>query len=394
MGLILEVVGNYYLRINFGGFIVPIQPQMIKEVSITQDIDSFLPTFRIAILDSGNYLTNIIPYDKSLNTVTIEIGKTTFSNDLNLFNFRVLRRTPIADGLYEISGILDVEKLLSYSVSRGFGGTIKNTLEEISREIGINNVNIGDSLSYRKNLVQPNWTNSKFLRYLQNNVIGKDGQAGYYCFVTNKKSERSFVFRSISEIFTDPIKYKFLVGQGAYEDYYPIVDYKIFDNSSLLSEFGSKDQTYSYFDYSSGTYKNSTIDVTDCPSLTELILIDKNDETKNSPYMKFGISNDFTSDFNGKVRNSYYDRVTNLINMWITTWGLENLVPGDIVKVVFAESLRRGDVYVYQHEGYWMVKKVVHMFTTSFVSNVLLTRCGIDTNIDNSLIEASDYRKK
>ena len=107
MSLILEVVGNFYLRINFGDQIVPIQPGMIREVSITQDINSFLPTFRIAIQDTGNYLTNIIPYDKSLNTVNIEIGKTIFSNDLNLFNFRVLRRTPTADGIYEISGILE-----------------------------------------------------------------------------------------------------------------------------------------------------------------------------------------------------------------------------------------------------------------------------------------------
>jgi len=377
MSLILEVVGNFYLRINFGDQIVPIQPGMIREVSITQDI---------AIQDTGNYLTNIIPYDKSLNTVNIEIGKTIFSNDLNLFNFRVLRRTPTADGIYEISGILDVSKLFSYSISRGFSGTIKETLTEIAEEIGISNVNIGDSLSYKKNLVQPQWTNAKLLRYLQSNVIGKNGEAGYYCFITNKKGVQLFVFRSIDEIFTDSIQYKFLVGQGAYEDYYPIVDYKIHDNSSLLSEFGSKNQIYSYFDYDTGTYVEKTIDVTECPSLTELILIDKDDDTKNSPYIKFGSSNDFTSDFDGKVRNSYYDRITNLVNMWFTTWGLENLVPGDIIKIVFAESLRRGDVYVYQHEGYWLVKRVVHMFTTSFVSNVLVTRTGVDTSIDNSLI--------
>jgi hypothetical protein len=80
--------------------------------------------------------------------------------------------------------------------------------------------------------------------------------------------------------------------------------------------------------------------------------------------------------------------------MWITTWGLENCVPGDLVKVVFAESFRRGDVFVYQHEGYWMVKRVVNLFTTTFVSNILLTRSGIDTSFGNTLIPATNIKRK
>ena len=79
--------------------------------------------------------------------------------------------------------------------------------------------------------------------------------------------------------------------------------------------------------------------------------------------------------------------------MWISTWGTENIAPGDIVKMVFSEAFASGDFYLYQHSGYWLVKRVVHSLTTTFMTNILLTRNGIDSSVANTLLVAERYKK-
>jgi len=54
------------------------------------------------------------------------------------------------------------------------------------------------------------------------------------------------------------------------------------------------------------------------------------------------------------------------------------------------EVLVRGQLFLYQHSGLWLVKRVVHLIGDSFQTRLLLTRCGIDTDILTSLIEAEN----
>ena len=70
-----------------------------------------------------------------------------------------------------------------------------------------------------------------------------------------------------------------------------------------------------------------------------------------------------------------------------------SFVPGDIVKVVFNEAFASGDFFLYQHSGFWLVKRVVHVLTSSFMSNILLTRNGIDSSIENTLVEAVHQKR-
>lgn len=268
----------------------------------------------------------------------------------------------------------------------------------VNTELNISDTEIGISLDYEKVILQPSWTNAKLFSYLKDRFIGKSGEAGYYCFIKNIRGKPIFVFKSIDEILSSSIKYKFVIGYKEYreEDYYPVSEYKIFDNSQLVVDFGGKTQDYGYFDYNVGEYINNSIDILDCPSLAENFLIDDDNynDVGSIKRMNLGRNNSFTSNFDGKIRNSYYKRLNNLIHMWISTWGLENVSPGDIVKVVFSEALNRGDLFIYQHSGYYMVKRVVHIIGASFMTNLLLTRCGIDTDLSTSLLEATNIKRK
>jgi len=388
-------VGNYYINLKFGDTIIPLSPTMIEELTITQDIDRFLPTFKLGVKDATGLLGEIAPFDKNLNSVSLEIARNVSIDDLNEFRFRVDRRNAISNKEYVVQGVLDVDGLFDPQRTRALTGSIKSNLESIAEdELDISSTEVGASLNYEKTIVQPNWSNARFLRYLKKNLIGRDNEAGYYCFIKNVQGEPIFVFKSIDELFVSPVHYNFIVGHKEYKDFYPVNEFKVFDDSKLVVGLAAKTQSYSYFDYATGEYVSRSISIDDYPSLVEHHLLDDDDSTSGITLSKLGRSNSFTEDFDGRVRGDYYERITGLISMWISTWGLENISPGEIVKVIFGEAMERGKLFIYQHSGYWMVKRVVHILTTSFITNLLLVRSGVDTDIETTLMEAQNQKRK
>ena len=391
----MEIVGNYNLEIQIGKNLVPAIPQMIEELTISQDIERLVPTFKMRLKDNTGVLGNIMPYDRESNEVTLSFYRVGSSPDKrNVFVFYVKRRRYLSDGSYEVEGLLKTEGLFSPYRNRAVSGNLKTQIETIaSEELGLENHEIGDSLSYVKTVLQPYWDNGFFLRYLKDRIEGKTGETCYYCFIKNVQGDPILVFKSIDEILLSEITYRFIVGASPYEGLYPVSDFRIFDNSQFRASFCSRKADYRYFDYETGTYISSqSIELDGCPSLSEYYLVDKEDDT-NMSVCYLGRSNDFTSDFSGRVGQKFYDALSNSIYMWISTWGIENIAPGDITQVLFSEALNRGKVFVYQHSGFWMVKRVVHILGSSFMTNLLLVRCGVDTDIETSLTQATEVRK-
>jgi len=390
----MELVGNYNLEIKIGNVLVPVQPQMIEELTISQDIDRIVPTFTLRIKDSTNLLGLIVPHDKESNTVSLTFSRSGIAEERNEFIFSVKRRRTLSSGSYEVDGILSISGLFTPYRNRVLSGNLKTTIENIAtRELGVKETEVGSSLNYVKTVLQPYWDNAFFLQYLRQRIQGRSGETCYYCFIKNVQGVPILVFKSIEELLLSEISYKFIIGAKPYEDFFPVSDYRIFDNSQFRAFFNSKHANYRYFDYTAGEYKSSTLtEIDNCPSLSEYYLVDEDDDTNKSVSF-FGRSNDFTNDFSGRIGQQFYDAVLNSVNMWISTWGTENIFPGDVVKVLFSEALNRGSLFIYQHSGNWMVKRVVHILGSSFMTNLLLTRCGVDTDIDTTLSPASKVRK-
>ena len=385
----MQISGNYILNLKFGENIVEINPQMIEDFAISQDIDRLLPTFKLSLRDATKLLAEKVPYDKNSNKVQIELCRGSDSTELNIFDFAVKRRNAVSpDDIYTIEGVLDVDEIITQIRSKYFTGNIKTNLTTIASSLGINSTEIGASLSYEKSFLQPYWTDGKLLRYLKNELIGKNQEAGYYCFLKVVRGEVILVFKSLDELLASPVKFNLMVSPKEYEDFFPVSNYRIYDNSQLLADFGAKTQTYKYFNYTTAQHIEAEIDIEDCPTLSEFILQDKDRVNSSFLYTGTGRSNDFTADFEGRVRNDFYLRSNNNIYMWASTWGIQNIAPGDIVQMMFGEAYNQGDLFVYQHSGLWMVKRVVHVIGDTFLTNLMLCRAGIDTDIENSLKES------
>lgn len=387
----IGVARDYFLAIYIGDAFVPLQPSMLKEVSITCDLSRFVPVCRLAFHETGNF-TNIFPYDKTLNKLTIEFGRSTGSSLLNRAEFTIIRRTPdISGGIYEVEGFLNVEGLFNSVYKRGWSRNISDVISQIAeKELNIPQEDqvISPALNYKKNLIQPHWTNAHWFAYLQKRLIGKNGQTNWVCTIHNLVGKKVFWFRSLEEIINDRSKFNFIVGERTFEGCLPIFDLKLIDNSSIISFICSPRQLYKYFDWRKGKYIEDYVEVKSLPSLTDYFLIDEGHIGEGIPFEYFGRTTDFNPTFKDIARGRFLDQIMDSVQLWCQAPGIENIFPGDIVKIIFSESLVRGNMFIYQHSGYWMVKRVVHLFSTSFITRLLLVRSGIDTEQQTTLIQS------
>jgi len=384
--------GNYLLRMRLCGIDIPTDPKSIREFRIVQDIDRFLPSFDIQLQDPSGIFTHQIPFDRGMSQLYVDTGLSGEEEDSNDYNFLVYRRAPEAGAsssmYYEMLGLLDTPKLFLPPYCRGWNQSIKTTLETIAVELGADETVISDSLDYACNIIQPYWTNQQLLNYLKTNLQGSGGEANFYCYIKREKSKSIFVFDHVASLINGSVKYQFVVNDTALEGYYPIYDYNLQDNYMLYGLFGAKARSNGYFDYNSSEFVETRSTIQEYLSLTDYFLVDNADSEDSNGSFCHGRSNEFTEDFKGRSKGDYFSQLTDLVKMSILTQGLPNIAPGVVVKIFFPQGVSTGNVYGYQYSGYWLVEKVIHTFGDTFRTRLLLTRNGVDTDKDTSLVVA------
>jgi hypothetical protein len=393
---------------------VILEPQNIREFSITLDINRFLPSFRTVLNDSAGYYSNYLPFDRiSLSRMQVLLRSNIKKKpeDVTQFFFDVYRRQPTEELIYDMQGMLAIKGLFSPSRIRGFTGQVSNSILDIAQEMNISRMEVSSSLNYQLNILQPNWTNGELLVYLQDNLIGKTGETGFYCFVKCVGMENVLVFGCLSDFYLANPKYKFILspnpitpqveGTSDVDIYLPILEYKVIDNYKLLGVSGCRQQDYMYYDYYNSNFVKSSTQAKggENPyiSLTDYFLVDEEDvSTDNKSIDSCGRSNDFTRDFKGLSTNTFHKRITNLSKIWITTLGIDDVYPGDMVDIALFPNLVKDDKYpgASIYTGYWLVERVVHIIGFNYVTRLLLTRNGINTILPTSLMKADPVKKK
>ncbi len=407
---------QYYLDIKFGTsedtsenptrllkFLNP-----IDELYIIQDLNRFLPTFRLKIQDIEGAYSSLKPYDNRQDKIRIAIGRDGLGEGATVFDFDIYRRFPSSDSVYDIEGTLQINNFFRPDRVRGFSGTVKDTLTSIACELGVEEVDISPSLEFKKDIVQPSCSNAELLGYLRDNLIGKQQESPYFCFIVCKNKgqgmKRILVFRSLKELYKEKVKYTFSdiitasYDEDAKEIYYPILDFKAYDNYKLLETSGCKKAGYGYFDYDNDMYVVETIGIRDNEknednyySLTQYFSINQDCSDDSVIEIDTGRSNDFTPDFKAKTKGMFFRKINDLSKFWITTWGLEDICPGDIVRLEFLrDSL---NMLLNQYHGFWMVERVAHTFGQAFGTRLLLTRNGINS-IEDTTLELAEIWKR
>ena len=390
---------DYYLRVNFGDREIPVNVGNLRELTIVQDMHKFLPEFRMKIVDATGTYTHVYPFDKNMSKVSIDFAQNLETEKPNSIMFDIYQREPDSDqstpsNIYDIEGLMSIDGLISPDYSRGFSGTIASTLGTIASELGVDSTDISVSLNYLKSLVQPRWSNIQFLRYLKERLIGLNDVHTFKCFIKSYIGKSTFVFKSIDEFITDQVSYKFVLADKPFEDRLPIYNYYICDNYKIYTIFASKKQDYAYYDYTNSRYASASDSIQNYLSLSDYFLVDSSDPEDSNFLTNLGRSNDFTSDFKGQVKSSFGHRIYDFVKMWITVQGLPNICPGQTIDVFSPYGVSAGNLYTYQYSGYWLVERVAHNFGDTFLTKLLLTRNGIDTDQETTLLRATNKKTR
>jgi len=385
----LELRGNYMLNLEFGPTNVGISFGNIKEFTIIQDMNKFLPSFRIKLMDAEGVATHVNPFDAAMSRVSVQFGKSAASTEQNQFDFMVYRRHPNAyfsTGVeFDIVGLLDMEALFAPQHTRD-AASITELLTTIATELKCDKTDISAGINNDLLAIQPQWDNAMYLTWLKQN-LGTDDNTGYHIFVKVVDDESTFVCKSSQELAKGSVKYNLVVNDEPMENYFPVFTYNIIDNYKVYGLFGAKEKTFQYFDYNTGELVDDTVGLDNYLSLTDYFAIDANDSVESStPY--FGRNNEFAQDFHGRALAGYHKRITGLVKMWVLTVGLPNAAPGDVVRLLFGQGVATGELFSFQYSGYWLIERVVHSFGETHRTKFLLTRNGLDTDKGTSLIPA------
>lgn len=383
---------RYFLRVQFGDKTEALfDPSIIKEFTITEDMDRLVPIMKLRIQNPYGVLNFISPPDKRLNKITVQFATNIDAENYNEYKFTLFRSFSDAEE-YTVLGYTETNGLFTPQKARGFTGNISTNLQNIAKEeFNITEFDISPSLNYEKTLIQSHWTNAKFLSHLRDNIVGKDGQICYYCFITNKEGKPTFVFKYLDEFLLTNVKHFFIYGDLNIQDAYPIYEYRIINNYKLLGSYGGRKKTYGYFNNTTGAYSNVEIENTNYPSLSQYLLIDGDDEHHDEEDIgvpEVGRSNDFSANFEGKEGRKYYEQLNSTVQMWITTKGM-SISLGSIVKIYFPEGELAGNAVSHPYNGYWMVRRVMHIFGMEYMVRLLLSRAGIDALDDVTLTKAN-----
>jgi hypothetical protein len=397
-----QTISDFGKKKSIAGSLIFSQ-QQVKELCIIQDLNSFLPSVDFKIEDSQQQLSALLPFDKNLSRMSVIFNRNTAIDDSINFDFDIYRRTPQSNSIYECKGLLQADSIFSPSKIRSFTGNISASLLTIANELGCegSDAEISPTLSFSKTLLQPNWNNAKFLNYLKNSLQDENGKGNFYCFVKCKGKKRYFVFKTMEEFAKGELKYIFsdapeVAKEGSTgRTIYPISEYKVFDNYKLLGSLGCAGRNYSYFDFDNSKFVMSSIDYTDYYSLSQYFLIDSEDSKNNNIGIATNCrSNAFTSNFSGLIQSMYYRDLDSLSKIWITSIGIEDICPGDVVLLKFVGEMALADITSHSYRGYWVVERVVQILGKSFQTRLLLTRSGIDTDRDTTLVSSSNINRR
>ena len=407
---IKEHTSVYYLDIKFGELAgsskntptrLNIQRNPLEETYIIQDINKLTPSFRLRFQDLAGEYIHLAPFDKSRNKVRFSLNRNMYPETPVVFDFDIYRTFPTLDSIYDVEGLLQCDGLYSPPKIRGFSDTI-SVAEHLTNialdELKVDSVDISSSLDrVFMNIVQPDWTTAELLNYLKDNLLGSTGEGCYFCFIKCELDKRIFVFRTLKELYSKNIAYNFTNSSSAFASssagvvFYPILDFKVYDNYKALGLKGVKKARYRTFDYDNSTLdeqelklNNNVSDIDNFLSLTTYFAIDGGDEDTN--FSTFSGRTGSVFNPKGHTKKVFYDRLSNLSKFWLTTWGLEDISPGTLVSTEFID--RADLVSMHQYNGTWLVEKVVHLLGNNFGTRLLLTRSGVNTSVNTTLLRA------
>jgi hypothetical protein len=391
----LGIAGNYRLRVRIGKQDVTVSPESFTAIDIIEYIDRILPAFTVTFKDARGILTHKTLTDSMHNTMTFSFA---MDNETPYegkdMRFRIYRRKPemyteIAN-MVKFTGLLDVPNVFSPQYQKGWVKTsIQSILEDIGASMGIASYRFDPGLTQVVSIVQPQWNNAMFLQYLADRVAQSFGETGYFAFVdVDTKGDPRLNFRSLTSLLKQQAKKVIKMTKMPDGIMMPLYNFEGIDNFEPLNILGIGKQSYSYFNWMTGVQVDDEIPIEEAifTSLSKYFAHDPTINTVGITQQELGRTNEMVPDWKPVLKGRYYKKINSLVKQWITTMGTTELSCGDLIKVVFTED--PAEMMNYQYTGFWMIERIVHHISNTYLTKLLVTRPGVDSEVDTTLQRA------
>lgn len=264
---------------------------------------------------------------------------------------------------------------------KSYGDVVK----EIATENGFITDDIEDTTG-KFDVIQPNWSNLKFIKWMSKQAVNADGNSGYDFGLT---LDNRLIFASLDKLYSGKAVKALILSDPTNDTDVLFGSITIKQNYAPMIMQGAGGLKYTYFDYDTKTYVTDTKDITDSNSrqLSDWAFIAEEHSTSTKMF-------DGGRDTN--TPNVAATKVANTSNsiqkITITTKGDIDLHIGDTVNIVIPSSEFSKTLVNEKYSGYWLVGEVLHNidFTNKmFESNLTLIRAGINGTELKGLVKTS-----
>lgn len=339
-------------------------------------------------LISHTYISPDADYDLYIGESQLSNTKSSFSLSVN--NMENINKGKVENVAIDLTFVNSKwNKFLSANHSRSWKD--KRYSEVVADITGMNDYSsdIEDTLG-KFDVIQPNWTTIKFIRWLAKQAINVDGVGGYEYGLT---SDDKLIFKSLDTLYSARPK-KVLMLSTPNNDFNLFFDqFNIRQDYAPMITHGAGGIAYTYFDYDTKTFVTGSKKISDSNTrqLSDWAYISEEHNNANKVYCG-GRDTHTPSVTESKVLN-----VANSIQkLSLTTHGDTTLHIGDIIEIVIPSSEFSKTILAEQYSGFWMIGKLMHSIDfeeKTFQTSLTLIRAGINGIKIKGLVKTAKGKK-
>jgi len=388
-----SVDGEYYIKLEIDTSDVELLSAFsIASVSVIETLMGSSPYLNIKFIDAVGELINQYPIIPD-NIFHVTYGTTKESSVLSKFKMSTMK--------YELLSNTDVESILVSSdmIHYKWEDMIKKTyskswkekkysdvVADVIKDIGFDKTDIEPTKGIY-DVLQPNWTNSNFLKWLTKQSTNESGIGGYAYYLT---LDNKFVYSSFDNLFNKSPK-KTLKHSSTDENGKGFNFFTIKNNYIPTLNHGGFGMDYMYFDYETKTYvqKDKVLTDIDERQLSDWYYVA---ESNVEPSKLFYGGRDTKTE--EVVQNRILSTANSVQNVEIYISGDSDLHVGDLINLHIPVSKKVIDNSVINevYSGYWMIWKAAHLFDIDgglYTSQLSLTRNGINGKYIDGLVKTN-----
>ena len=353
----------------------------VEKISLYEGFDKSVPMMRMSLTDGlGDIMndTRIAPEFE----YRLHVGSTTTDAEVMTFNPSKIEYANRTGGAVEYVG-MDMlflaskwRGLIKGNHSRSWKNKKNSDVASIIAEENGYTSDVDESFGF-SNVIQPNWSNSKFLNWMASNSFKSDGGiVGGYMFTTTLDDR--LLFKTVDTMNGQMAKKVYVLSYEGLSKDNTFANFQVSHGYAAGLMSGGSGYTAKHFDYDNKSWVNNEVKFSNSNStqLSDWAFVADEDETADNTYWG---GRDVSTPVSASTRN--IRSVMDSTAIVITVKGDISLHVGDLINVLIGGNTNNGQIVNEIYSGDWLISELQHDIDfkeKTFTTTLTLNRSGIN----------------